>query len=281
MIRLIAFDLDGTLLTTDKRVTEETRRTLRWAAENGICLLPATGRPLTAIPREILELPGVEYAVTANGARIVRAKEGKTVWERLVSVEKARKVLDIFGEYDTLREIYYDGKGCVKKEEMERASHFIPDPVMEAYFRTTRTTVPNLLAGSREGHRGADKVQAFFASDEEKKEAWERLERLGGISVTGALPYNIEVNADRIDKGSALLWTAGRLGIRREEILAFGDGANDVEMIRAAGIGAAMSSAVPEALAAADILAGSNDEDGVARTIRRCLEESQRGERIC
>ena len=58
MIRLIAFDLDGTLLTTDKRVTEETRRTLRWAAENGICLLPATGRPLTAIPREILELFG-------------------------------------------------------------------------------------------------------------------------------------------------------------------------------------------------------------------------------
>ena len=54
-----------------------------------------------------------------------------------------------------------------------------------------------------------------------------------------------------------------------------------MEMIRAAGIGAAMSSAVPEALAAADILAGSNDEDGVARTIRRCLEESQRGERIC
>lgn len=280
-IKMIAFDLDGTLLTTDKRMTKETRGTLEWAAGQGICLLPATGRPLTAIPKEILELPGVEYAVTANGARIVRAKEGKTVWEKLVSVEKARKVLDIFGEYDTLREIFYDGKGCVKKEEMERVSHFIPDPVMESYFRATRTTVPDLLDRFRQEDRDADKVQAFFASTQERKEAWERLEQLGGISVTGALPYNIEVNAEGIDKGAALLWTAGRLGIRQEEILAFGDGDNDVEMIRTAGIGAAMSNAVPEVLEAADIVAGDNNEDGVARTIRRCVEESQRGEQIC
>ena len=70
-IKLIAFDLDGTLLTTDKKVTQETQRVLKMAAERGICLLPATGRPLTAIPEELLELAGAEYAITANGARIV------------------------------------------------------------------------------------------------------------------------------------------------------------------------------------------------------------------
>ena len=90
--------------------------------------------------------------------------------------------------------------------------------------------------------------------------------------MTGALPYNIEVNAEGINKGEALLWVAERLGIRREETLAFGDGANDVELLRTAGIGAAMSNGVPEVLAAADIKAGNNDEDGVACTIRRYLE---------
>ncbi len=271
-IKLIAFDLDGTLLTTDKKVTQETQRVLKMAAERGICLLPATGRPLTAIPEELLELAGAEYAITANGARIVETKERKTVWEKLVSVETARNVLDIFGEYDTLREIYYDGRGYVKTAELEKGSHYIPDPVMEEYIRATRVTVLDLVEKFEEENRGVDKVQAFFASDEEKKEAFEKVRRLGGVEVTGALPYNIEVNAEGINKGEALLWVAERLGIRREETLAFGDGANDVELLRTAGIGAAMSNGVPEVLAAADIKAGNNDEDGVACTIRRYLE---------
>ena len=93
-----------------------------------------------------------------------------------------------------------------------------------------------------------------------------------GVEATGALSYNIEVTAGGINKGEALLWLAGELGIDREEILAFGDGANDADMIRAAGIGAAMEVSVPEVRAAADILAGSNDEDGVARAIQRYID---------
>ena len=80
-----------------------------------------------------------------------------------------------------------------------------------------------------------DKVQAFFACAREKEQAFWRIREIEGVEATGALPYNIEVNAGGINKGEALLWLAGELGIRREEILAFGDGANDADMIRMAG----------------------------------------------
>lgn len=271
-VRMIAFDLDGTLLTTDKRLTDETRRTLEQAAKRGILLVPATGRPLTGMPAEVLGIAGVRYAITANGARVVSAEDGKILREKLISVEKARKVLDIYGEYDTLREIYYDGQGYMEARQMEQLDHYVPDPNMAKYMRNTRKCVPDLMEKFRQENRAMDKVQAVFACAGEKEQAFRRIREMEGVEATGALSYNIEVTAGGINKGEALLWLAGDLGIDREEILAFGDGANDADMIRAAGIGAAMEVSVPEVRAAADILAGSNDEDGVARAIQRYID---------
>ena len=271
-VRMIAFDLDGTLLTTDKRLTDETRRTLEQAAKRGILLVPATGRPLTGMPAEVLGIAGVRYAITANGARVVSAENGKILREKLISVEKARKVLDIYGEYDTLREIYYDGQGYMEARQMEQLDHYVPDPNMAKYMRNTRKCVPDLMEKFRQENRAMDKVQAVFACAGEKEQAFRRIREMKGVEATGALSYNIEVTAGGINKGEALLWLAGDLGIDREEILAFGDGANDADMIRAAGIGAAMEVSVPEVRAAADILAGSNDEDGVARAIQRYID---------
>ncbi|MEF2805873.1 MAG: Cof-type HAD-IIB family hydrolase [Massilistercora timonensis] len=271
-VRMIAFDLDGTLLTTDKRLTDETRRTLEQAAKRGILLVPATGRPLTGMPAEVLGIAGVRYAITANGARVVSAEDGKILREKLISVEKARKVLDIYGEYDTLREIYYDGQGYMEARQMEQLDHYVPDPNMAKYMRNTRKCVPDLMEKFRQENRAMDKVQAVFACAGEKEQAFRRIWEMEGVEATGALSYNIEVTAGGINKGEALLWLAGELGIDREEILAFGDGANDADMIRAAGIGAAMEVSVPEVRAAADILAGSNDEDGVARAIQRYID---------
>lgn len=177
-VRMIAFDLDGTLLTTDKRLTDETRRTLEQAAKKGILLVPATGRPLTGMPAEVLGIPGVRYAVTANGARVVSTEDGKILREKLISVEKARKVLDIYGEYDTLREIYYDGRGYVEARQIEELDHFVPDPNMAEYMRSTRTGVPDLMEKFCQENRAMDKVQAFFACAREKEQAFGGFGRL-------------------------------------------------------------------------------------------------------
>ena len=90
-IRMIGFDLDGTLLTTDKILTERTKKALEAAADQGVILVPATGRPLCGLPKELLELPFIKYAVTANGARILETKTEQVLSEMLISVDTLPK----------------------------------------------------------------------------------------------------------------------------------------------------------------------------------------------
>lgn len=269
-IRMIGFDLDGTLLTTDKRLTEYTREVLEKAIGQGVVVLAVTGRPLRGVPQEICGFEGMRYLVTSNGARVLQ--DGKTIRENLLPAEKARKILDIFEEYDTLRDVYYDGQGYMPKKFIEVIGNYVASPEMVRYMVTTRIPIDDIRQKMEEENRGLDKIQALFRKKEDKLEAWKKVETLGDVEVTGALNMNIEVNAGGVHKGAALLWLADRLGIAREEIMAFGDGTNDIKMIKEAGIGVAMANAVPEALAAADITARSNDEEGVARVIEEYLD---------
>ena len=264
-IRMVGFDLDGTLLTTDKRLTEYTKEILKKAIDKGVVVLPVTGRPLNGVPKEIADFPGIRYMITSNGARVV--KDGKTIHENLLSVEKARKILDIFEDYDTLRDIYYDGQGYMPKAFIERVGEYVSSPAMAQSIVSTRVSVDDLRTKFEEENRKLDKIQALFNKKSEQEEAWKRVQALGDLEVTGALNMNIEVNAGGVHKGRALLWLAEELGIDREEVMAFGDGSNDLKMIEEAGIGVAMANAIPSVSDAADLAALSNDSDGVARII--------------
>ena len=110
-------------------------------------------------------------------------------------------------------------------------------------------------------------MQAVFASLADKQKALEELREIEGIEVTGALVNNIEVSVQGVNKGNALLALGEMLHIKKEEILALGDGANDIEMLKKAGLGIAMANSSDEVKAAADIVTVSNDEEGVARII--------------
>ena len=108
---------------------------------------------------------------------------------------------------------------------------------------------------------------------EDRDAAAEELKSIPGIVVTGALDKNIEVNAQGVNKGDALIDLGKRLGIRREDILAFGDGSNDYYMMQKAGTGVAMENGTEEVKEAADYVARSNDEEGVARFIEEYVLE--------
>ena len=108
-IKLIALDLDGTLLTTDKKLTDYSKEVLIKAIAQGCEVVVSSGRPISAIPKELLGFPGMRYVVSANGARIVDLIEKKTLYENLIPVETAAKVLDVFAQYDDIYEIFVDG----------------------------------------------------------------------------------------------------------------------------------------------------------------------------
>lgn len=269
-IKMIGLDLDGTLLTSEKVLTENTKKVLSKAIAQGVVVLPATGRPLSGLPKEVLEFPGVRYALTANGARVIDMQEDKIIYENLVPYETAEKLLDIMGKYDTILEVYYDGVGYSSKCMLNRVAEFFKSPAMAHYVKTTRQPVEDVRKMFTERKRSSDKVQAIFLHDEDKKKAWrEIVDTISDIEITGALENNIEVNAAGVSKGKTLVNLGTLLGIARDEIMACGDGANDTDMIIEAGLGVAMANAVPCVLEAADVITASNDDEGVAKAIER------------
>lgn len=268
-IKMIGLDLDGTLLTDRKELTQHTRDVLAAAIQKGVIVLAATGRPYSGIPQEIQRFPGIRYALTSNGARIIDTKTGKVLLEHLLPLESAKKALEIMEKYDTLQEIYFDGVGYADEDKLAQIGRYHHNPYMWEYVLKSRKSVPDIYKVIAEKNQDMDKLQGVFADMEERAEAWKELGRLEDIVLVGSLGYNIEINAVGVNKGRGLIELGELLGIRREEIMACGDGDNDIPMLKEAGLGVAMANADERAKAAADYITDSNDDEGVAKAIER------------
>ena len=268
-IKMIGLDLDGTLLNTKKELTDHTRRVLAEAINAGILVLMATGRPFTGIPEELRTFPGIHYALTSNGARVLDTDHNKILIEQLLPMESAKKALRIFEKYDTLSEIYFDGQGYADAAKLDNVGKYHHDPNMWNYVRTTRIAVPDIWDVIAKENRNMDKVQALFANMDERAAAWKELSELKELKLVGSLSYNIEINAAGVNKGTALVALGKMLGIPRESIMACGDGDNDVHLLREVGFGVAMANAQPKVKDVADHITASNDEDGVACAIEK------------
>ena len=272
---MIGLDLDGTLLNTKKELTEYTKEILTRAIESGVTILTATGRPYTGIPEELREFPGMRYALTSNGARIIDREKMKdteekgVLTEHLLPLEDAKKALEILRKYDTLQEVYFDGQGYAEADKLEEVQRYHHSPHMQEYVRNSRICVSELDEIIAQENRAMDKVQGLFADMKEREQAWQELKQFDSLELVGSLKYNIEINAAGVNKGKGLLELGEILGISREEIMAFGDGDNDIAMLREVGFGVAMQNADEEVKAVADYVTGSNDEDGVAKAIAR------------
>ncbi|MDR1801611.1 MAG: Cof-type HAD-IIB family hydrolase [Lachnospiraceae bacterium] len=270
-IKMIAMDLDGTLLTGVKEITPRTREVLLRASKAGYMILAATGRPASGIPKVIAEFPGIRYAVTSNGARIVDLIENKVLSQHLLSYESAAFLIDLLKDYDALSEIYYDGLGFVEESQFRRLEHYFRKAAHINYFRTTRLSVPNLMEKFEAEHRDLDKFQAVFVNESDRDEVIEILKDRPDVECSSSLENNIEVNGGGVHKGMALIELGEILGIKKDEILAFGDGTNDRLMISEVGIGVAMGNADITVKEAADYVTLSNEEDGVAAFLEKFI----------
>ncbi len=274
---MVGLDLDGTLLTDRKEITPRTRKVISQAIAEGIVVLVATGRPWLGVPDELREFPGMRYALTSNGARILDTQEGAVLEEHLLLPDSAEKALEICGKYDTLMEIYFDGQGYAPADKMAKLERYHKNPNMWEYMRKTRIPVDNIFELLERENRGVDKVQALFSDMEERQAALRELEREPGLELVGSLKYNIEINAAGVNKGTGLLNLGRLLGIRREEIMACGDGDNDTVMLREVGFGVAMGNAEEQVKEAADYIAPTNEEEGVAEAIEKFVLRGGKG----
>lgn len=269
-IRLVAFDLDDTLLNSQKIISPETLKALELAHAQGIELVPVTGRFWSVVPECVRSLDFIRYAVLVNGAEIYDVKNSKVLARFEIPYERAVTMAHVFDDLPVIYDVVIGGQGWMRREYYARISDYTVGEWQTKVIESSRKPVDDIYELLTTLKQGIQKIQ-ILAPD---KELHERL--LASLPVvfpkniiSSSVVNNIEINDIHANKGDGLRYIASLLDIPIAQTMAFGDGTNDIYMIRAAGVGVAMSNAYPEVLEAADYVTSSNDNDGVAEGIKR------------
>ena len=271
---IIAVDLDGTVLDAEKKVTERTLAALEAAAESGIWVVPATGRILKGMPEEILKLGWIRYMILANGATVWDRGAESCLYRAEISAETGLEVFRWLDGFPVIYDCYQDNQGWMTASMWENAEAYAPSPFYLQHIRSLRRPVPDLKEHIRRSGTSLQKIQAFCRTTETQRELIGRTaERFPQLAVSTSVARNVEINDGRANKGAALAALAERLGIPMGKVAAFGDGTNDLSMIRAAGMGVAMGNAAEEVKAAADRVTAGNGEDGVGIAVETLTKE--------
>ncbi len=266
-IRMVAMDLDDTALQKDGTFSKRTRAALQKAAEKGICLVAASGRELTAMPEEVLTFPGIRYAVVSNGAGIYTMGEKRTALRTLrLSAKAVEKVLAFSRTADHIfLEAGYQGQMYAPAAYVLHAELYQPVPALASYIRRTKKPVMDMSSWLLAHKDAIDCIDLICLRPADKTVLMRRIQtEIPDVYVTSSTDSLVEISHPQGGKAGGLRYLAEREDISPSEILAFGNGDNDVDMLRYAGIGVAVANGTPECLRAADVITDAHDADGVA-----------------
>lgn len=270
-IRLLALDLDGTVLTNDKHISPVTHKALEAAIAAGVTVLPASGRPLSGIPQEFLDIPGVNYALTSNGAVVYRLSDGTRIHTDYLDTQLAADLMRQFMQLDLMSTFFADGKGYAIASQLELLPRLTISEPVRAYLRSSRIVLDDPV-GYILTHGHVEKFTLNFVHDADGHWVDEAplraiLAQHPELSVVSGGTDNLEITAPTASKGRAMLALAEHLGIKQEQTMACGDSENDVEMLRSAGLSVAMANSEDCVFKAAKVVTTSNEEHGVAKAI--------------
>ena len=259
-IRLIASDMDDTLLNSDTKISERNAAAIRKAIEKGIVFLIATGRMYVSV-KPFADALGLDVPlVTYNGALVKGSKSGKVYYEHPLRLETALEMLDYCKEKGYYIQSYQGDELWVKEAtkfsaEYERISGIPAKPVGERLYHP-EVAPYKLLA---------------MTKPEDFQKVWKDIEQrfAGKVVATSSRDNFLELMEPGVNKWEAVKAVARSYGIRPEEVMCIGDSNNDLSMIKNAGIGVAVANAKPAVQAAAKLVTASNDEDGVAKVIEQ------------
>ena len=269
MIKLIALDLDGTLLNSQKRLSQRNEEVLKECIRRGIEIVPCTGRIWNGIPEFIRNISGIHYASTINGAVVEDVISHQVLRERKMSVEQAVEILQLAKTFETMYDAYVGGQGYGEARFMDHMERYGVDPGIRDMVRRTRQIVPDVTQKIQELGLPVEKINYFFGDQNERGRARIALEARGDMVISSSFRNNLEINLAGATKGDGIRCLAEHLGLKPEETMGFGDGENDLTMMQMAGIGVAMGNGEDSVKAAADYVTDTNDADGVAQAIEK------------
>lgn len=265
MYKLIAVDLDGTLLDDGKEISARCRESIRRLKEKGKKIVLATGRPMHGILPYIETLDLIDennYVVIYNGAVVQNTKGDKILLDKPLSLEAFKELYDLSRQLG----VYIHALSG----EYVLTPKFNPYTQIES--RINRTTV---IEGPVDEIDASTKiVKVMFVDDPKKLDSiiplipeWAKEK----YSIQRSAPIFLEFLYKGVNKGVGVSIVAKELGIKSQEVICVGDAGNDIDMIKYAGLGVAMDNATEDVKAAADYITLSNMEDGVARVIEKFM----------
>lgn len=260
--RLVAFDIDGTLLGSDRQLQPGTRLGLEAIREAGAQIMLASGRPIPGLKQlaEKLEIGEDLILAGMNGSIIVDKASGEVIARREIDAQTAQEIIDhvlsrglivmiplgeeLFASEPEHPQVRHEAEGNALSIRPLPQVADLPEPATKLLFTGER---PELLELQKELDRDfADRAECTFSS-----------------------PIYFEATARGVDKSSAITDYCAAKGIPLEAVMAFGDNGNDITMLSAAGLGVAMGNGIPEAKEAADVVTATNDDEGIARILEQ------------
>ncbi|MGM9903912.1 HAD superfamily hydrolase [Enterococcus sp. 10A9_DIV0425] len=264
-IKLVAIDIDGTLLNEKREITNEVKEAIAQAVAKDVAIVLCTGRPLPGVQDQLNELnlyQDNDYVITYNGALVQQTKSGEIIarhglsYEDFLEIEvMARRVGSHLHSIDD--QAIYTANRDISAYTIHEAS-LVKMPLK---YRTVDEMTPDMQIVKM---MMIDEPEILDAAIDRLPQAFREK-----YTTVKSAPYYFEVLNKAASKGAAVANLAQHLGITQDEVMAIGDNENDLSMIEYAGIGVAMGNAVPLVKKAANHITTSNDEHGVAEVIKK------------
>ena len=266
-LKMIAIDLDGTLLRDDCTISERTRESCGGSGKKRIPDRAHNGPLLSQCPVCFKRFQGdFLFHKTVNGSVITDGRTGDVLYFHEMDMDNVRKIYELAAQYDTYVEIYagQDAYMDVKGQEVIRRCG-LPVEYCDQLLATNKMTADYRQLLAEDGMTRVGKVHILVSKMEEKDKLIREIDMLPGVHPISVIPNNIEVVHGRWSKWNAIVKLADMIGVRQEEIMAVGDSNNDYEMLLNAGYSVAMGNACSRVKEISSAVTDTNENDGAAK----------------
>lgn len=268
-IKMVALDLDGTTLNSEREITPRTIAAFEACRDKGVHVVVSTGRTYTALPENVTGAPGIEYAITSNGAHINDIKTGDAIYSDYLDPSAVEEVARLKAETGAFIEVFIDGVAYTDESYLEDVRINGCAYRSAEYVLWSRKGKHDVTAFMLENKDRVENVNFIFATLDRLEECKAQIESIDNATITTSFPNNLEVGGPNTSKKTALIELMKRLSVDRTELMCCGDAPNDIQMLELAAVGVAVANAWGGTKDHADYITDSNDDDGVAKAIEK------------
>ena len=272
-IKCIALDLDRTTLNAQGKLSKANEEAIRKAVAKGIHVCIASGRAFDTLPQDVVSIPGIEYAITSNGAAVYRIQDKQCLRSYVLTEQSVKKILELTKDFPVTYEGFIRGTAYAAKEYIEDPVKFGATEHAVAYVQSTRHLQDDIVSFLKQHDDELDSMDIVVKDEAQKQKVIEVLKAVvEDIYITSSISQLVEISYKDAGKRSGVKFITEYLGLNPKQVAAFGDADNDIDMLEYAGCGIAMENASNGLLAVADVVTLHHDRDGVAYALKNILK---------